>query len=267
MDNIPENILTVEYYDTYKKHYQEVAVTNQKLINGDEIFKLWAKNKMHDLKENSNDSQNKIIDISIKYQVSSPFTAFVCINENVECIQRELKIIKRINTRQSIPRHYSNSQTLFYGPSSINSYITSITSMNMPCRMTLTSFVGNSNQANSLKKNDYILINGHQCKIIYMTVSKVGKHGSAKAKITAIDVITGKKYEEIHPISHDISVTISDEAMPANIRESNSYGKSSMIDLDNLNKYKENQSSILMSTQNNQDPYIFIINKIRSEGY
>ena len=40
MDNIPENILTVEYYDTYKKHYQEVAVTNQKLINGDEIFKF-----------------------------------------------------------------------------------------------------------------------------------------------------------------------------------------------------------------------------------
>ena len=41
-----------------------------------------------------------------------------------------------------------------------------------------------------------------------MSVAKVGKHGSAKAKITGIDVFTSNKYEEIHPTSHNIDVPI-----------------------------------------------------------
>eukprot|EP00358_Blepharisma_japonicum_P006041 CAMPEP_0202945082 /NCGR_PEP_ID=MMETSP1395-20130829/6051_1 /ASSEMBLY_ACC=CAM_ASM_000871 /TAXON_ID=5961 /ORGANISM="Blepharisma japonicum, Strain Stock R1072" /LENGTH=113 /DNA_ID=CAMNT_0049644707 /DNA_START=119 /DNA_END=460 /DNA_ORIENTATION=+ len=39
-----------------------------------------------------------------------------------------------------------------------------------------------------------------------IATAKVGKHGSAKAKITGIDVFTGNKYEEIHPTSHNIDI-------------------------------------------------------------
>jgi translation initiation factor 5A len=61
-------------------------------------------------------------------------------------------------------------------------------------------------QVGSLKKNGYCLIKGHPVRIVDMSVAKVGKHGSAKAKITGIDVFTGNKYEEIHPTSHNIDV-------------------------------------------------------------
>ena len=45
--------------------------------------------------------------------------------------------------------------------------------------------------AGSLKKGDFIMIKGHPCKILEVTTSKTGKHGHAKANITATDIITG----------------------------------------------------------------------------
>merc|ERR1711916_218857 len=36
------------------------------------------------------------------------------------------------------------------------------------------------------------------------TTSKTGKHGHAKANITALGVFTGKKYEEVAPTSHSL---------------------------------------------------------------
>lgn len=59
-------------------------------------------------------------------------------------------------------------------------------------------------QAGSLKKGDYIVIDGHPCKIMELTTSKTGKHGHAKASITAIDIFTGKKLEESAPTSHNV---------------------------------------------------------------
>ncbi len=59
-------------------------------------------------------------------------------------------------------------------------------------------------QAGSLKKGDYIVIDGHPCKIVELTTSKTGKHGHAKASITAIDIFTGKKLEESAPTSHNV---------------------------------------------------------------
>ena len=61
-------------------------------------------------------------------------------------------------------------------------------------------------QVGSLKKGGYVLIKEHPCRIVDMSVAKVGKHGSAKAKITGIDIFSGNKYEEIHPTSHNIDV-------------------------------------------------------------
>jgi translation initiation factor 5A len=63
-------------------------------------------------------------------------------------------------------------------------------------------------QVGSLKKNGYVVIKEHPCRIVEMSVAKVGKHGSAKAKITGIDVFSGNKYEEIHPTSHNVDVPV-----------------------------------------------------------
>ena len=59
-------------------------------------------------------------------------------------------------------------------------------------------------QAGQLKKGDFVCINGFPCKVAEVTTSKTGKHGHAKANITAIDVFTGKKYEEVAPTSHNL---------------------------------------------------------------
>jgi translation initiation factor 5A len=63
-------------------------------------------------------------------------------------------------------------------------------------------------QVGSLKKNGYVVIKEHPCRIVEINVAKVGKHGSAKAKITGIDVFTSNKYEEIHPTSHNVDVPV-----------------------------------------------------------
>lgn len=59
-------------------------------------------------------------------------------------------------------------------------------------------------QAGSLKKGDYIVINGGPCKILELTTSKTGKHGHAKANITALNIFNGKKQEESVPTSHNV---------------------------------------------------------------
>ena len=59
-------------------------------------------------------------------------------------------------------------------------------------------------QANTLKKGQYVCIKGFPCKIVEVTTSKTGKHGHAKVHATAVDVFTGKKYEENTPGSHNV---------------------------------------------------------------
>ena len=61
-------------------------------------------------------------------------------------------------------------------------------------------------RAGTLKKGGYLQIKGHPCKIAEMSTSKTGKHGHAKMNIVAIDVLTGKKYEEMTPTSHNVDV-------------------------------------------------------------
>ncbi|GAM18292.1 hypothetical protein SAMD00019534_014670 [Acytostelium subglobosum LB1] len=61
-------------------------------------------------------------------------------------------------------------------------------------------------QCSALRKNGHVVINKRPCKIVEMSTSKTGKHGHAKVNITAIDIFTGKKLEEICPSTHNIDV-------------------------------------------------------------
>lgn len=59
---------------------------------------------------------------------------------------------------------------------------------------------------NDIRKGAHIMIKGFPCKVTDMSTSKTGKHGHAKANITAVDIFTNKKYEDIVPTSHNVDV-------------------------------------------------------------
>ncbi|KAM0751073.1 eukaryotic translation initiation factor 5A-2 [Meredithblackwellia eburnea MCA 4105] len=61
-------------------------------------------------------------------------------------------------------------------------------------------------QCSALRKGGHVVIKGKPCKIIDMSTSKTGKHGHAKVNLVAIDIFTGKKYEDISPSTHNMEV-------------------------------------------------------------
>ncbi|CAH8493910.1 unnamed protein product [Schistosoma guineensis] len=63
-------------------------------------------------------------------------------------------------------------------------------------------------QCSSLRKGGYVVMKDRPCKIVDMSTSKTGKHGSAKVHIVGIDIFTGKKYEENRTSSHTMDVPV-----------------------------------------------------------
>ncbi len=61
-------------------------------------------------------------------------------------------------------------------------------------------------QASAIKKGGYVVLKGRPCRVVDTSTSKTGKHGSAKCHITAIDIFTNKKIEEISPSTHTMQV-------------------------------------------------------------
>ena len=61
-------------------------------------------------------------------------------------------------------------------------------------------------EAGQIRVGGYICIKEHPCKVSAVSTSKTGKHGHAKCNFTAIDIFTGKKYEDIIPSTHTAHV-------------------------------------------------------------
>lgn len=63
-------------------------------------------------------------------------------------------------------------------------------------------------QASALRVGGYVLLRGFPCRIIDMTTSKTGKHGGAKIHLVAVDLFTGRKYEEHFMSTDNVEVPI-----------------------------------------------------------
>jgi len=60
----------------------------------------------------------------------------------------------------------------------------------------------------SLRVGSYIVIDGEPCRIVEMTKSKPGKHGSAKARVVAIGIFDGVKRSLVKPVDAQVEVPI-----------------------------------------------------------
>lgn len=63
----------------------------------------------------------------------------------------------------------------------------------------------------SLKVGSYVIIDNEPCRIVSYDHSKPGKHGSAKARISAIGVFDGSKHSMVSPVSANVDVPIIDK--------------------------------------------------------
>lgn len=61
-------------------------------------------------------------------------------------------------------------------------------------------------QANNIKKGDYIMLKGKPCKVVDYSKAKPGKHGAAKIMFVGIDIFTDKKVEETHSSTSGVDV-------------------------------------------------------------
>lgn len=60
----------------------------------------------------------------------------------------------------------------------------------------------------NLKVGSFIIIDGEPCKITDISRAKTGKHGSAKATITAISLISKSKKVLVAPVDSQVEVPI-----------------------------------------------------------
>ena len=63
----------------------------------------------------------------------------------------------------------------------------------------------------SLKVGSYIIIDNEPCRIVSYDHSKPGKHGSAKARVSAIGVFDGSKHSMVSPVSANVDVPLIDK--------------------------------------------------------
>ena len=60
----------------------------------------------------------------------------------------------------------------------------------------------------ALRVGSYVVVEGEPCRIIHLTKSKPGKHGSAKARVVAIGVFDGAKRSFVKPVGAQVEVPI-----------------------------------------------------------
>ncbi len=62
--------------------------------------------------------------------------------------------------------------------------------------------------AKELREGKYVLIDNVPCRVVQIEISKPGKHGSAKMRITAIGIFDGQKKNMLTPSDADVEVPV-----------------------------------------------------------
>ena len=62
-----------------------------------------------------------------------------------------------------------------------------------------------------LKEGRYVNVDDEPCKIVKITTSKPGKHGSAKAVLDCVSIFTGAKKSLVGPVSTKVDVPMIDK--------------------------------------------------------
>ena len=62
--------------------------------------------------------------------------------------------------------------------------------------------------ANQVQKGSFILLDGVACKVVDVEISKPGKHGHSKVRISAIGLVDDKKRIEVMPGHDNVEVPI-----------------------------------------------------------
>jgi len=63
-------------------------------------------------------------------------------------------------------------------------------------------------EVGTLRVGSYVIIEGEPCRIVDLSKSKPGKHGSAKARVVAIGVFDGVKRSFVKPVDAQAEVPI-----------------------------------------------------------
>ena len=97
----------------------------------------------------------------------------------------------------------------------------------------------------SLQKGSYIVLEEAACRVVDMQVSRPGKHGHAKVRLTAVGMVDGKKRVVVMPGHDNVEVPIlekrtaqvlSIQGNKANVMDSETY---ETLDMDIPDELKE----------------------------
>jgi translation initiation factor 5A len=74
------------------------------------------------------------------------------------------------------------------------------------CCYTVGGWMSKPVDVGSLRVGGYMIVDGEPCRIVDITKSKPGKHGSAKARIVAIGIFDGAKRSLVKPVDANAEV-------------------------------------------------------------
>jgi len=77
--------------------------------------------------------------------------------------------------------------------------------------LSVGDFLKTQTEVKNLKPGKYVIIDDVPCKVVKISTSKPGKHGSSKSRVEAIGIIDGKRREIVKPSSATIDVPIIDK--------------------------------------------------------
>jgi von Willebrand factor type A domain/Vault protein inter-alpha-trypsin domain len=94
LNGMPESSITISCFDNFKKSVIDYSINSFETIPGDQILKLWGKNKIDFLSKSFSENRDSIIEISKELGIPSKATAFICIKENSEAVTGDIKSVK-----------------------------------------------------------------------------------------------------------------------------------------------------------------------------